>query len=167
MKLLITGGFGFIGSTLIRHILDTTDFEVINIDSTTRTSMPESLSNYEDSKRYKHENVNICNYNKINSIFYDYQPNSVFHLAAETHVDTSILEPAKFLHTNIIGTYNLLNISKRYLESNKNKMESYKFLYISTDEVYGSLNLKDISSTEIVPISLILHTLHQKLLLII
>ena len=148
MKLLITGGFGFIGSTLIRHILDTTNFEVINIDSKTSTSMPESLNSYKHLKRYKYENVNICDYNKINSIFYDYQPDSTFHLAAETHVDTSILEPAKFLHTNIIGTYNLLNISKKYLEGNSNKKDIYKFLYISTDEVYGSLELNDTSSTE-------------------
>ena len=127
MKLLITGGFGFIGSTLIRHILDTTNFEIINIDSKTSTSMPESLNTYENLKRYKYENVNICNYNKINSIFYDYQPDSIFHLAAETHVDTSILEPAKFLNTNIIGTYNLLKLLNKKI----------KIIHISTDEVFG------------------------------
>ena len=102
MKVLITGGYGFIGSTLIKNILDTTDFEVINIDSKTSISMPESLIGYENLKRYNYENVDICNYNKINEIFHDYKPESVFHLASETHVDTSILKPEKFLYTNFM-----------------------------------------------------------------
>ena len=148
MKVLITGGYGFIGSTLIKSILDTTDFEVINIDSKTSISMPESLIGYENLKRYNYENVDICNYNKINEIFHDYKPESVFHLASETHVDTSILKPEKFLYTNFIGTYNLLNISKNYIENNYNKNNTFKFLHISTDEVYGSLKLTDSSSTE-------------------
>lgn len=149
MKLLITGGFGFIGSTLIKKILDTTDFEIINIDSQTSISMPESLNGYNNLKKYKYENADIYNYKIINEIFHDYKPDSIFHLAAETHVDTSILKPSKFLNTNFIGTYNLLEITKNYLKDNSNKKNIFKFLHISTDEVFGSLKINESSSTEV------------------
>lgn len=148
MNILITGGLGFIGSTLIKRILERKYGKVINIDLNTLVSISESLKKYENSNYYNYEKADICNYERIKKIFNDYKPDSVIHLAAESHVDRSILQPKEFLYTNFIGTYNLLSISKNYLDENYSKRNNFKFLHVSTDEVYGSLKLNEKPFTE-------------------
>ena len=120
-KFLITGGAGFIGSTLIRHIISTTKHEVFNIDKLTYASNLVSLSSIESSLRYSFEQVDICNRNKIKDIFDKYQPDIVIHLAAETHVDRSINGPAEFIQTNIVGTYAILETTRLYWLNTKGK----------------------------------------------
>lgn len=145
MKILITGGAGFIGSAVIRHIVNHTDDSVINVDKLTYAGNLESLKDVADSDRYSFVNADICDYKAIEQIFTQSQPDAVMHLAAESHVDRSIDGPAQFIHTNIIGTYNLLEISRHYSKSKTN----FKFHHISTDEVYGDLELDDAAFTEV------------------
>jgi dTDP-glucose 4,6-dehydratase len=148
-KFLITGGAGFIGSTLIRHIISTTKHEVFNIDKLTYASNLVSLSSIESSLRYSFEQVDICNKNKIKDIFDKYQPDIVIHLAAETHVDRSINGPAEFIQTNIVGTYAILETTRLYwLSLRGEKKNSFKFHHVSTDEVYGDLGEKKNRFTE-------------------
>lgn len=135
MKILITGGAGFIGSAVIRHIINNTEDQVINLDKLTYAGNLESLKEVTNSDRYSFVQADICDYKAIEQAFEKYQPNAVMHLAAESHVDRSIDGPAEFIHTNIIGTYNLLEISRHYSKSK----EKFKFHHISTDEVYGDL----------------------------
>jgi dTDP-glucose 4,6-dehydratase len=141
MKILVTGGAGFIGSAVIRNIINNTNFDVINVDKLTYAGNLESLNEIQDSSRYFFEKADICNENQIKSILKKYQPDIVMHLAAESHVDRSINRPSEFIQTNIFGTYILLENILHYwqsLEGNKKKI--FRFLHVSTDEVFGDLN---------------------------
>ena len=140
MKYLITGGAGFIGSALIRHLVTSTDNIILNIDSLTYAGNLESLESVAYSSRYSFEQVDICNFQDVQKIFSTYKPDIVMHLAAESHVDRSIEEPGTFLQTNIFGTYNLLEATRQYLaSSSENIQRNFRFHHISTDEVYGDL----------------------------
>ena len=140
MKIMVTGGAGFIGSSLIRHIINNTNFEVLNIDCLTYAGNLESLEEIDKSQRYFFEKIDICNKEDLTKVFTSYQPNIVIHLAAESHVDRSIDSPLRFLETNIIGTFNLLNVSNNYFSQlDSFKKDIFKFHHVSTDEVYGDL----------------------------
>lgn len=140
MKILITGGAGFIGSAVIRHIIENTADSVINLDKLTYAGNLESLKSVIANKRYVFEQVDICDRAELDRVFKTYKPDAVMHLAAESHVDRSITGPSDFIQTNIVGTYNLLEAAREYwntLEENNKKI--FRFHHISTDEVYGDL----------------------------
>ena len=140
MKILVTGGAGFIGSELIRYIINSQEDTVINIDKLTYAGNLESLSSIVQSERYFFEQVDICNKMELEKIFNKYEPDAVMHLAAESHVDRSIDGPSDFIETNIIGTYNLLEVSRHYWNTlDLDKKNTFRFHHISTDEVYGDL----------------------------
>jgi len=140
MKLLITGGAGFIGSAVIRHIITNTSDSVVNVDKLTYAGNLANLKEICDSDRYCFEHVDICDERAINRVFNEHQPDAVMHLAAESHVDRSIDGPAAFIETNIIGTYTLLEVARSYWENaDKTKKNRFRFHHISTDEVYGDL----------------------------
>ncbi|WP_355662373.1 dTDP-glucose 4,6-dehydratase [Halomonas salifodinae] len=140
MKLLITGGAGFIGSAVIRHIIQKTADSVINVDKLTYAGNLESLSEVADSERYVFEQVDICDRIELERVFEEHQPDAVMHLAAESHVDRSIDGPAEFIQTNIVGTYTLLEVARAYWNGlNAERRDAFRFHHISTDEVYGDL----------------------------
>lgn len=140
MKILVTGGAGFIGSAVIRNIIKNTQDEVLNIDKLTYAGNRESLSEIDTSPRYHFQQVDICDGEQLTEIFKYFKPDAVMHLAAESHVDRSIDGPAEFITTNIVGTYTLLEVARKYwLQLNEEKRASFKFHHISTDEVYGDL----------------------------
>ena len=152
MKILITGGSGFIGSALIRYIINQTQDSVINIDKLTYAANQSALKEVENNPRYTFEQVDICDLKAIERVFEKYQPNAVMHLAAESHVDRSIEGAAAFIQTNIIGTYTLLETARTYWnELNAEKKVAFRFLHISTDEVYGDLEGSDDLFTETTP----------------
>ena len=152
MKFLITGGAGFIGSAVIRHIIENTDHSILNIDKLTYAGNLNSLSSIENDKRYEFEKVDICDANEINRVFNKWQPEIVMHLAAESHVDRSIDGPAEFIQTNIIGTYVLLEEARHYWSKlNIDKKDHFRFHHVSTDEVYGDLKDTDELFTEDTP----------------
>ncbi|AYV13192.1 dTDP-glucose 4,6-dehydratase [Shewanella algae] len=140
MKILVTGGAGFIGSALIRHIIKNTKDNIINVDKLTYAGNLESLASIEQSDRYIFEHVDICNHKELDRVFFQHQPDVVMHLAAESHVDRSILGPAEFIQTNIVGTYTLLEVAREYWSGlDLCKKAGFRFHHISTDEVYGDL----------------------------
>jgi dTDP-glucose 4,6-dehydratase len=140
MKIIVTGGAGFIGSAVIRQYINDTKHEVINLDALTYAGNLESLAEVDASPRYTFEHVNICDIKELERVFDQHQPDAIMHLAAESHVDRSIDGPAEFIQTNIVGTYNLLDVAKRYWDSlTGEKKEKFRFHHVSTDEVYGDL----------------------------
>lgn len=140
MKFLVTGGAGFIGSALIRHILNETDDSVVNLDKLTYAGNLESLLSVSDSERYSFEKVDICDRTGLDRIFSKYRPDFVIHLAAESHVDRSIDGPAAFIETNVVGTYTLLESARLYWQGLTDEGRSrFRFHHVSTDEVFGDL----------------------------
>lgn len=140
MKILVTGGAGFIGSAVIRHIINNTQDSVINLDKLTYAGNLESLITVSDNERYNFEQVDICNAAELKRVFAEYKPDAVMHLAAESHVDRSIDGPDEFIQTNIVGTYNLLEEARAYWSSlSEDRKKAFRFHHISTDEVYGDL----------------------------
>ena len=140
MKLLITGGAGFIGSALIRYIISETTDEVVNVDKLTYAGNLENLPGMSQSGRYSFEQVDICDDSEIRRILNQYQPDSIIHLAAESHVDRSIDGPAGFIETNIVGTYTLLEATRHYWQTLEEERKlNFRFHHVSTDEVYGDL----------------------------
>lgn len=139
MRILVTGGAGFIGSALIRKLVSDSSHSVLNIDKLTYAGNLDSLKAIEDSPRYHFLKLDICKLPELNKAFNTFKPDAVFHLAAESHVDRSIDNPAVFLETNVLGTYNVLQASLNYLHKNHKNADDFRVLHISTDEVYGSL----------------------------
>jgi dTDP-glucose 4,6-dehydratase len=140
MKILVTGGAGFIGSAVIRHIILNTNDSVINVDKLTYAGNSESLVDVDNSDRYAFEQVDICNRAELDRVFTQYKPDAVMHLAAESHVDRSIDGPAAFIETNIVGTYTLLEATRHHwLKLTEQAKTTFRFHHISTDEVYGDL----------------------------
>lgn len=139
-KILVTGGAGFIGSAVVRHIINSTNDYVLNLDKLTYAGCLASLNDIDKSPRYKFVKADICNLEQCKLIITEFQPDIIMHLAAESHVDRSIDGPKEFIDTNIIGTYNLLEISRDYYQSlNADRKNQFRFHHISTDEVYGDL----------------------------
>ena len=152
MKVLVTGGAGFIGSAVIRHIISNTQDDVINVDKLTYAGNLESLLSVSSSERYSFEQVDICNRGELDRVFSNHQPDVVMHLAAESHVDRSIDGPAAFVETNIVGTYTLLEAARHYWQSlNQESRLAFRFHHISTDEVYGDLEGSEDLFTETTP----------------
>lgn len=148
MKILVTGGAGFIGGEVIRQAIDL-GHTIINIDKLTYASNTDSLKYLENDEAYTFFNSDICNFEELVGIFKKEQPDSVMHLAAESHVDNSIHNPETFIHTNIVGTFNLLQASRNYFEGlNEDRKTIFKFHHISTDEVYGDLRIDEPAFTE-------------------
>src|SRR5690606_38566015 len=152
MKILVTGGAGFIGSAVIRHIIGSTADSIVNLDKLTYAGNLESLANVSDSERYAFEHVDICDRAELDRVFHKHQPDAVMHLAAESHVDRSIDGPAAFIETNIVGTYTLLEAARQYWQSlNDSRKAAFRFHHISTDEVYGDLEDPQELFTETTP----------------
>ena len=140
MKLIVTGGAGFIGSAVIRRVLATTDWHVINLDKLTYAGNLESLANESKNPRYSFQQGDICDREMLKELFQKVQPDAIMHLAAESHVDRSIDGPSEFIQTNIIGTYALLEEARAYWSGlPEERKKKFRFHHISTDEVYGTL----------------------------
>lgn len=149
MRILITGGAGFIGSAVIRRVISTSNDEVINVDKLTYAGNLDSLAPVSSDKRYHFEKVDVCDAAAVQRIFDQYRPDAVMHLAAESHVDRSIDGPAAFIQTNIVGTYTMLEAARRYWNALPPAEQSkFRFHHISTDEVYGSLGATDLFTEE-------------------
>ena len=141
MKILVTGGAGFIGSAVIRHIIRNTEDSVVNVDKLTYAGNLESLAECSQSPRYAFEQVDIGDYIGLGAVFSRHQPDAVMHLAAESHVDRSIDGPATFIQTNMMGTYTLLEATRAYWQDlSAERKSAFRFHHVSTDEVYGDLH---------------------------
>ncbi len=144
MKLIVTGGAGFIGSTLIRRSLKQKKYEILNLDKLTYASNLNSIEDLKSDPNYSFIKCDICDYQLLEKIIIDFKPNKIIHLAAESHVDRSIDNSFSFIETNIIGTYNLLEIARKYFSSlSSYEKNQFIFHHVSTDEVYGSLDFDD------------------------
>lgn len=151
-RILVTGGAGFIGSAVVRHIIADTNNSVVVVDKLTYAGNLESLTPVADNERYAFEQVDICNRSELDRVFAQYQPDYVMHLAAESHVDRSIDGPADFIETNIVGTYTMLEAARQYWNGlDASRKEAFRFHHISTDEVYGDLHGTDDFFTETTP----------------
>ncbi len=140
MNILVTGGAGFIGSAVVRHIIKNTDAKVLNVDKLTYAGNLESLREIEQNSNYRFMQLDICHVESMRQAFDNFKPNIVMHLAAESHVDRSIDGPAEFINTNIVGTYTLLEAARHYWQTlNQDEQSTFIFHHISTDEVYGDL----------------------------
>ena len=140
MKILVTGGAGFIGSAVIRNLITSGDHQVCNVDNLTYASNLEALSDVDLPGRLETNVIDICDFLALKSCFEFFKPDAVMHLAAESHVDNSIVSPEKFISTNIVGTYHLLEIARSYFSGLSEKsQQKFRFIHISTDEVFGSL----------------------------
>ncbi len=152
VKILVTGGAGFIGSAVIRHILANTDDAVVNVDKLTYAGNLDSLMGSERTPRYAFEHVDICDRAQMDRVFAEHRPDRVMHLAAESHVDRSITGPAAFVETNVIGTYTLLEAARQYWSQlDAEQQAAFRFHHISTDEVYGDLEGPEDLFTETTP----------------
>lgn len=154
VKILVTGGAGFIGSAVVRHIINNTQDSVVNVDKLTYAGNLESLSDVSESQRYFFEQADICDAAAMARIFAEHKPDAVMHLAAESHVDRSITGPADFIETNIVGTYVLLEAARAYWSAlDKGAKQAFRFHHISTDEVYGDLPHPDeVAAGEALPL---------------
>ena len=151
-KILVTGGAGFIGSAVVRHIIQNTQDSVVNVDKLTYAGNLESLTEVANNPRYAFEQVDICDRAELDRVFAQHQPDAVMHLAAESHVDRSIDSACEFIQTNIVGTFNLLEAARAYWQQMPSeKREAFRFHHISTDEVYGDLHGTDDLFTETTP----------------
>ena len=140
MNILVTGGAGFIGSAVIRHIIQNTNNQVLNIDKLTYAGNLESLKEIDQHSNYEFKQIDICDTEQITAAIDAFQPNAIMHLAAESHVDRSIDGPAAFIETNIVGTYTLLEAARKYwMGLDAEAQQNFRFHHISTDEVYGDL----------------------------
>ncbi|MEZ9836957.1 dTDP-glucose 4,6-dehydratase [Vibrio sp. 10N.261.52.C11] len=140
MKILVTGGAGFIGSAVVRHIIENTQDSVVNVDCLTYAGNLESLVTVDKNDRYAFEQVDICNRSELDRVFNEHKPSAVMHLAAESHVDRSITGPAAFIETNVVGTYTLLEATRAYWNNlDTEAKQAFRFHHVSTDEVYGDL----------------------------
>lgn len=140
MKILVTGGAGFIGSATVRYLITHTDAQVVNVDALTYAGNPDSLEPIESDPRYAFEHVDICDRRALDRVFSEHSPDAVMHLAAESHVDRSIDGPEDFVRTNVLGTYNLLEAARAFLDrQSAERSHAFRFLHVSTDEVYGDL----------------------------
>lgn len=151
-RILVTGGAGFIGSAVVRHLIENTAGEVANLDKLTYAGNLESLTGVAGSPRYRFYQVDICDASALEAVFAEFKPTAVMHLAAESHVDRSIDGPAAFIETNIVGTYTLLEAARRYWGGLPGEARAaFRFHHISTDEVYGDLEGTDDLFTEATP----------------
>ncbi|MGE8497209.1 MAG: dTDP-glucose 4,6-dehydratase [Pseudomonas sp.] len=152
MRILVTGGAGFIGSALIRHLLNDTGHSVLNLDKLTYAGNLESLTSVADNSRYQFLQADIGDQPRVAQALADFQPDAIMHLAAESHVDRSIDGPAAFIQTNIVGTYSLLEATRAYWTAlPEARKQAFRFHHISTDEVYGDLHGVDDLFTETTP----------------
>jgi dTDP-glucose 4,6-dehydratase len=152
MKILVTGGAGFIGSAFIRYLIRESDDEVVNLDALTYAGNLDSLSAVAENPRYRFEHADICDPSAVRRILNEHRPDAIVHLAAESHVDRSIDGPSDFIRTNVVGTSVLLEEARHYWQSLDNDMkERFRFHHVSTDEVYGELNETELPFTETTP----------------
>lgn len=152
MKFIVTGGAGFIGSNLVKYLVEEKGHEVLNFDALTYAGNLSSLSSLESHPNYSFLQANICDMDAVERAFKEFSPDGILHLAAESHVDRSIDGPGEFIQTNIIGTYTLLQVALEYYRSLEGeKKEAFRFLHVSTDEVFGSLGPDDAGFSEVTP----------------
>ena len=152
MKILVTGGAGFIGSAVVRHIINHTQDSVVNLDKLTYAGNLDSVSSVANSERYAFVQADICDRAALDKIFAEHQPDAVMHLAAESHVDRSIDSAGEFIQTNIVGTFTLLEAARAYYQTlPENRQAAFRFHHISTDEVYGDLHGTNDLFTETTP----------------
>ena len=152
MRVLVTGGCGFIGSAVVRRLVSETEAFVLNIDKLTYAGNEQNVATVSSSDRYLFEKLDICEFGEVQRLFEDFQPTHVMHLAAESHVDRSIYASDEFIETNIVGTHNLLKVARHHWSKRQEtSLSDFRFHHVSTDEVYGDLSPSDDLFTEDTP----------------
>lgn len=151
MKILVTGGCGFIGSAVVRHLIDATEHAVVNVDTMTYAATSGSVASVAHDERYRHLDIDICDAEAVRAAFVDHQPDAVIHLAAESHVDRSIDGPERFVSTNVVGTMHLLQAARELMATRADGGVDFRFVHVSTDEVFGALRPTDSPFTEATP----------------